>query len=363
MRFVIFGLSVSSAWGNGHATLWRGLLASLASAGHEVTFFERDTPYYAQHRDLTHGEGYRIVIYPSWPEVVETARTAARRADVAIMTSYQADADAAAEVVLEAPGARVFYDLDTPVTLDLLDRGEPVPYLPACGLGPFDLALSYTGGPALDALTSRLGARSVAPLYGSVDTRVHRPVAPRDVYACDLSYLGTYAVDRQEGVVRFFLDVAERLPDSKFVLGGPMYPEQMRRPPNVRCLPHVAPHDHPAFYCSSRATLNVTRGAMAKMGYCPSGRLFEAAACGVPIVSDTWPGLEAFFEPGRELLVVRSTDDVIDALETPLGDLARRAYDRTLSEHTAQRRARELVELVRSIPSRPVPSQPIQEAP
>lgn len=349
MRIVVFGLSASSAWGNGHATLWRGILRALARDGHDVTFFERDTPYYASHRDLPRGEGWELVVYPGWADVDGRARRAVERADAAIVTSYQADAARATELVLEAPGLRVFYDLDTPVTLEALARGERVPYVPEGGLGDFDLVLSYTGGAALDAMRDRLGARRVAPLYGCVDVEAHPPGTPRDGWRSELSYLGTYAADRQAAVERLFLDVAARMPEERFLLGGPMYPEAMVRPANLTVVPHVSPPDHPAFYCSSRLTLNVTRGAMASLGHCPSARLFEAAACGVPIVTDAWPGLERFFEPGDEIFVARSTEDVLDVLRAPrdlTSRAARRARERTLSENGADRRARELAALL-----------------
>jgi spore maturation protein CgeB len=353
VKLAIFGLSVSSAWGNGHATVWRGILRSLGRLGHEATFFERDTPYYAKHRDMPAGDGYSVVVYPSWEEIERRARRAVSESDVAIVTSYCADAKPASELVRASKSRRVYYDLDTPVTLEMLDRGQDVPYLPDGGLSGFDLALSYTGGEALDALRTRLGARRAEPLYGSVDADTHRPddgcAAAR---ACDLSYLGTYAADRQAGVEALFLEVARRLPERRFVLGGPMYPEDMRRPDNVTWLPHVPPAEHRAFYGSSRLTLNVTRGAMARMGWCPSARLFEAAACGVPIVSDSFTGLGAFFMPGFDIVVAKDTDDVVEALALPddeLAAMARRARARTLGEHSAKRRAEQLLDLVQSI--------------
>jgi len=355
MKLVVFGLSVSSAWGNGHATLWRGILRALAADGHEVVFFERDTPFYASHRDLTSGEGYEIVIYPTWADVASRARRDVAQADVAIVTSYQADAGAATEVVLESRRTRVFYDLDTPVTFDRLERGELVSWLPPGGYGEFDLVLSYTGGAVLERLRHELGARRVAPLFGCVDIEAHRPGEKRAELACDLSYLGTYSADRQPSVESLLLDVAERAPHRRLLLGGPMYPADMRRPPNLTLLPHVAPGDHPAFYGSSRLTLNLTRGAMAKMGFCPSARLFEAAACGVPVISDDWRGIDAFFTPGDEILVARDTDDVLAMLELSpeaLSAIARSARERVLAEHTAAHRARELIELVRAIPAR-----------
>lgn len=346
MRIVVFGLSVSSAWGNGHATLWRGLLRALAAAGHEVVFYERDTLYYAAHRDLTEGQGWTLVIYPSWEDVAPRAAADIARADAVIVTSYQADAVAASAAALSGPGCRVFYDLDTPVTLDALDRQQIVPYVPSEGLGAFDLVLSYTGGIALRELERRLGARRTAALYGSVDPETHRPVARGERFACDLSYLGTYAEDRQPALEQLFLEVAARRPGMRFLLGGALYPADMRRPSNVAVVPHIAPADHPELFASSRLTLNLTRRAMAAMGFCPSGRLFEAAACGAPIVTSSWEGIDSFFEPHRELRMVSSTEDVLAALDADpfeLEAVATRARERVLAEHTATHRARELV--------------------
>jgi spore maturation protein CgeB len=355
MRIAIFGLTVSSSWGNGHATLWRGLLRALARAGHHVDFFERDVPYYAAHRDVTTLDGGDLVLYESWEAVQTRAAAAMANADAVIVTSYCPDAVAASQLLRATPGpVRAFYDLDTPVTLARLDAGESVDYVPPEGFGDFDLVLSYTGGGALDALRTRLGARHVVPLYGSVDPDVHRPAAPNDAWRCDLSYIGTYAADRQEAVERLFLAPARALPECRFVLAGSQYPADFPWASNIWYLAHLPPADHPAFYASSRLTLNVTRGAMAAMGWCPSGRLFEAAACGVPIVTDAWPGLDAFFTPDVEILVADSTDDALRALRSEPGrlhEIARRARERTLDEHTAARRASELVQALASVPA------------
>ena len=346
MKLVIFGLSVSSSWGNGHATLWRGLCAALAQRGHQVVFFERDVPYYAEHRDLWELPGGELVLYPEWEDVLPLAQRQLADVDVAMVTSYCPDGIAATELVLDSPArTRVFYDLDTPVTLERLRSGLPVPYIAPEGLGGFDLVLSYTGGAALDELQSRLGARRVAPLYGSVDPAVHRPTAPDELYRCDLSYLGTYAEDRQAGVEALLVEPARRRPEQRFVIAGALYPQDFPWTPNIWFLRHLAPSDHPAFYASSGLTLNVTRRAMAEMGYCPSGRLFEAAACGVPILTDTWEGLDAFFETGSEILVAQTTEDALAALDTPreeLARIARAARERTLEEHTADRRVLDL---------------------
>lgn len=359
MKLVVFGLTVTSSWGNGHATLWRGLLSALGRLGHRVTFFERDVPYYAWSRDCREIPGHRIVLYGDWAEAERIGGEELAGADVGMVTSYCPDGVAAAELVLSSgvPLA-TFYDLDTPVTLARLEAGEPVPYLPAEGLGGFDLVLSYTGGAALDALRDRLGARRVVPLYGSVDPAVHQPAEPVDWYRADLSYLGTYAADRQRAVEELLLETARRLPGKRFLIGGSQYPQDFPWGENVFFVRHVPPPDHPAFYCSSGLTLNVTRGAMARMGYCPSGRLFEAAACGVPVLSDDWEGLERFFEPGREILVARSSEEAIAALDLEREELRRigeRARERTLAEHTAERRARAMLDAFASLPAEPLP--------
>ncbi|XXT17222.1 glycosyltransferase [Sorangium sp. So ce429] len=356
MRIVIFGLTISSSWGNGHATLWRGVISALGRAGHRVTFFERDAPYYASHRDLlslSHGNELRI--YSSFEEVLPDARRAIREADAAMVTSYCPDGGPATDVVLESRGLKVFYDLDTPVTLDRIDAGQSVGYIGPRGLVDFDCVLSYTGGEALAQLQSKLGARRVFPLYGSADPEVHRQVPPREELRGDLSYLGTYAADRQEALSTLFLEAARRLPEKRFVIGGSLYPENFPWAQNIYYMRHVAPADHPAFYCSSPLTLNVTRGAMAAMGYCPSGRLFEAAACGTPILSDSWEGLDQFFTPGKEILVARTTDEAVAALSLPASEIAavaRAARERVLAEHSAARRAEELVAILESVSAR-----------
>ena len=352
MNVVIFGLTISSSWGNGHATLWRGLCSSLAKRGHRVVFFERDVPYYRAHRDVHASDAFELVLYERWADVEAEAGRELARADAAIVTSYCPDAfDATAAMLDSSARRKIFYDLDTPITLDRLARGETVDYLWPEGLEPFDVVLSYTGGTALDELRG-LGAREVHPLYGSVDPSAHRPVSAAERYRCRFSYLGTYAEDRQEALERLFLDTARRLPEARFILGGSQYPEDFPWRDNVWYLQHVPPGDHPAFYCSSDATLNVTRGAMAKRGYCPSGRLFEAAACGVPIVSYDWPGLDEFFTPGEEILVARDTDHAVSLLSRPSGELRAvgdAARARVLRDHTADRRAAELVDIMRRV--------------
>ena len=351
MRLVVFGLSVSSSWGNGHASLWRGLIAALTASGHAVTFFERDVAYYADNRDLTRlPDGGELVLYREWADVLPHARRALGEADVGVVTSFCPDAISATDLIGDVRALSCFYDLDTPVTLHRLDRSEPVPYLGPRGLAPFDLVLSYTGGGALEALRLRLGARRVEALHGWADPSVYRRTPAASQYEAPMSYLGTYADDRQDTLERLFLGPARSRPRSRFVIGGAQYPADFPWSDNIFFVRHLPPDEHPAFFSSSWLTLNVTRAAMARMGHCPSGRLFEAALCGTPIVTDRWDGIEAFFEPGREILVADGASDVIEALELPsvtLDAVASRARERALAEHTAAHRARRMVELFR----------------
>ncbi|HKN83882.1 MAG TPA: glycosyltransferase [Pyrinomonadaceae bacterium] len=346
MKITFFGLTISSSWGNGHATLLRGLFKALSARGHHVAFFECDVPYYAAHRDFIEQPGVELHLYRDWNETVATARSIVAESDVAVVTSYCPDGIAASELVASSNvNLRVFYDLDTPVTLEAVQKREQLAYIGPRKLLDFDLILSYTGGAALTALEDQLGARRVVPLYGSVDPTIHHPAPPRSSYEADLSYLGTYAPDRQDLLEGLFLRVAQQLPERRFVLGGSKYPIDFPWQPNVWYVQHVPPAAHAAFFCSSPLTLNVTRAAMARMGYCPSGRLFEAAACGVAIVSDDWEGLETFFEPEVEIIVARSTNDVIEAMQLPHDELARIAdagRRRVLESHTATHRAIEL---------------------
>jgi spore maturation protein CgeB len=354
MKLVIFGLTLSSSWGNGHATLWRGLCRALARLGHQIVFFERDVPYYAAQRDLWELAGTDLVLYPDWGQILPRARREVADADVAMVTSYCPDGIVATDLVLDTEGPlRAFYDLDTPVTLAKLEAGEPVAYIGPQGLSGFDRVLSYTGGAALTALRERLGARHAAPLYGSVDPEVHCPAAPVPEYTGDLSYLGTYAADRQEALDRLFLEPARRLPDRRFILAGAQYPADFPWESNVWFVRHLPPAHHPAFFSSCPLTVNVTRADMARMGWCPSGRLFEAAACGTAVLSDTWDGLDEFFAPDREILLASTADEAVAAIERPPEEIARiakAARERTLAEHTADQRARQMVEILEQHP-------------
>lgn len=356
MKLVIFGLTISSSWGNGHATLWRGLCRALDKRGHHVTFFERDVSYYADNRDLFEMPGRgELRLYSDWNSVRGEAERQLADADVGIVTSYCPDGIAATDLVADSRApVKAFYDLDTPVTLERLDFGEEVNYIGPRGLRDFDLVLSYTGGKAVDQLQDKLGARCVRTLYGSVDPDVHRPDDPKEWFEADLSYLGTYAEDRQDTLEELLVEPARRLPELRFLIGGTQYPESFPWADNVYFVRHIDPPQHPGFFSSARLTLNVTRRAMKNMGYCPSGRLFEAAACGAPLLSDGWEGLESFFEPDEEILVANSTDEAVSAIQLPnatLKEIGRRARERALDEHTAACRAEELEQILEDLSS------------
>jgi spore maturation protein CgeB len=359
MKLVIFGLSVTSSWGNGHAVLWRALIRSLGAQGHCIVFFERDVPYYAENRDLDELPGGWLVLYRDWSEIAVEAKRQLAEADTAIVTSYCPDALVAADLVFDSRALRVFYDLDSPVTLARLSSGEPVAYLGANGLASFDLVLSYAGGGALTALRERLGARRIVPLYGCVDPERYQPAPPPAASRAALSYLGTYAEDRQSELSRLFLEPARQRPNRRFIIGGAQYPENFPWLPNIFFERHVTPSAHPRFYAAARSTLNITRAAMAACGWCPSGRLFEAAACATPILSDWWDGLDEFFSPGSEIVIVRATEDVLAALELSdreLAEIGAAARERALAEHSSDRRALELTRLLAAIDGRaPVP--------
>jgi spore maturation protein CgeB len=347
MKLVVFGLTISSSWGNGHATIWRAIGGALARRGHRLEFFERDVSWYAAHRDLLQLPGGRLHLYPTWQRVLPAAREALRDADAAMVTSYCPDGPAASALVAESGVRRtLFYDMDTPVTVEHAQAGVPVEYIGDRGLRDFDLVLSFTGGRALDALRDLFGARRTATLYGSVDPAVHHPVHSVERFRGDLSYLGTWAANRQHALERLFLEPARRMPRRRFVIAGAQYPAQFPWSENVWFFNHLPPEEHASFFCSSPLTLNVTRAPMAAMGWCPSGRLFEAAACGVPVLTDPWEGVGDFFRPGEEILVARNAEEAVDAISRSPEELARigrAARERVLLEHTAEQRTEELL--------------------
>ena len=349
LSVVVLGLSLSSSWGNGHATTYRALLKSFAARGHDVLFLERDVPWYAEHRDLTDPAFCRLAFYRDL-EGLEAYRAAIEAADAVIVGSYVPDGVAVGRFVQRhARGVTGFYDIDTPVTLAKLERGD-TEYLSPELIPGYDLYLSFTGGPTLDHLERRYGSPAARALYCSVDPDLYPPLDRAKRW--DLSYLGTYSPDRQPVLDRLLLEPARRAPHLRFVVAGPLYPADIAWPSNVERIDHVPPAEHPEFYAASRFTLNVTRADMVRAGYSPSVRLFEAAACGVPIVSDPWDGLATLFRPGREILIAQGPEDVLAAL-TGLDAGASRALGgaartRVLAEHTAAHRAETLERAISS---------------
>lgn len=354
MKLVICGLSITSSWGNGHATTFRALTRALHARGWEIVFFERDVEWYASNRDLPEPSFCRVALYSKWKTVLPKLRSEFNDADVAMVGSYFPDGIAAVQEMVESNArVRTFYDIDTPITLARLNETGATDYVLGSQLSALDVYFSFTGGPALRQLEQRFGARRAVPLYCSFDPeRYHTyPVAKR--FACDLSYMGTYAPDRQPKLEELLCEPARRLPTSKFLVAGPQYPRDIQWPANVRRIMHLNPRWHPHFYSSSRITLNITRRDMVQQGYSPSVRLFEAAACGATIASDNWPGLDTFFMPGREILLPASSADVLGYLrqisERELKAIGRAAQERVLAEHTSDIRA---IEFERAVESR-----------
>lgn len=339
MKLVVLGLSLSSSWGNGHATTYRALLKAFAARGHEVLFLERDVPWYAGQRDLTDPAWCRLEYYADLDELAHW-RGEIAAADAVIVGSYVPDGVAVARLMRDwVGGTLAFYDIDTPVTLAKLERGDEE-YLSAAVIPLYDLYLSFTGGPTLDLLEDRYGAPRARALYCSVDSAAYAPVGGPKRW--DLSYLGTYSPDRQPALERLLIAPARARPDLRFVVAGPQYPDGIDWPANVERIEHCPPAAHAAFYSASRLTLNVTRADMIAAGWSPSVRLFEAAACGTPIVSDRWAGIEHLFAPGREIILADGGDDVLAALDRDLAPLARAARAAVLAAHTAGHRAAEL---------------------
>jgi spore maturation protein CgeB len=339
MRLIVLGLSLSSSWGNGHATTYRALLAAFARRGHEVLFLEHDKPWYAQHRDLPHPDFCELRYYASLEELAGW-RVEIAAADAVMVGSYVPEGVAVgAFVQRHATGATCFYDIDTPVTLAKLARGD-FEYLTLELIPSYDIYFSFTGGPTLARLEREFGSPAARALYCSVDTERYRPLPVPKKW--DLSYLGTYSDDRQPTLERLLIETARRCPDRRFAVAGPQYPATVEWPANVERIDHLPPSEHAAFYSASRFTLNITRTDMIAAGWSPSVRLFEAGACATPIISDRWPGLDELFEPDSEIILADTTDEVIAALREDAGVLGNRARRSVLAHHSADCRAEQL---------------------
>ena len=345
MRFVFVGLSITSSWGNGHATTYRGLLRELVRLGHEVVFLERDVPYYADNRDLPSPTFARTELYRDLEELKGRFGGDVRGADFVVVGSYVPEGIEVGRWALEtARGPVAFYDIDTPITLEAIEKRGTAEYVDRELIGRYAAYFSFTGGPTLERLEREFGSPRAQALYCAVDPALYRPLDVAERWR--LGYLGTYSADRQPPLERLLLEPARRRPEAAMIVAGPQYPAEVAWPGNVARVEHLPPSEHPRFYNEQAFTLNLTRTAMRGAGFSPSVRVFEAAACGVPIITDDWPGLEQFFVPGEEIFVARRTEDVTELLagtgEAKRREVGARGRARVLGAHTAAHRAAEL---------------------
>ena len=353
MKFTFIGLSITSSWGNGHATTYRGLCRELARRGHEVVFLERDVPYYANNRDLPAPPFARTELYQDLDDLRGRLARAVREADFVVVGSYVPEGVEVGRWALEtARGPVGFYDIDTPVTLEAIERNGTAGYVDRELIGRYAVYFSFTGGPTLERLEREFGSPCARALYCAVDPGLYRPWSEGRA-RWELGYLGTYSADRQPPLERLLIEAARRRPGSAMIVAGPQYPAEVAWPGNVARVEHLPPSEHPAFYNQQAFTLNITRAAMLGAGFSPSVRVFEAAACGVPIITDEWPGLEAFFVPGEEILIARRTEDVVEMLEGMSLEERRlvgaRGRERVLASHTAAHRAAEVEATAREV--------------
>jgi spore maturation protein CgeB len=351
MNVVILGLSITSAWGNGHATNYRALARALQRRGDHLTFLERDVPWYAEHRDQPDPEGCETHLYDSLARLKGSFTDLVRTADLVIVGSFVPQgAEVNSWVLDNASGTVAFYDIDTPVTIGKL-RTRDAEYLTPELVERFDLYLSFTAGPALEILREEFGARRPEAFYCFVDPDAYARVDTDPRWT--LNYLGTYSAGRQPALDELLVRPARSRPGERFAVAGPMYPLELEWPGNVERIEHLPPAEHARFYSATKFTLNVTRPEMRALGYSPSVRLFEAGACGSAIVSDSWAGLDTVFEPGREIIVADRCEDVLrileeidDAERAQIGAAARR---RVRAEHTADNRVDQLHDLVAEV--------------
>ncbi|MCX2838801.1 glycosyltransferase [Salinimicrobium sp. MT39] len=351
MKFVIIGLSVTSSWGNGHATTYRALLKELKALGHDILFLEKDVPWYSPHRDMPAPDFCKVGLYKTNEELKTDYKKEVAEADVVIVGSYvQQGVEVGNWAIETANGVTAFYDIDTPVTLAKLERKD-YEYLDPNIIPKYDLYLSFSGGPILKHLEDHYGSPMARALYCSVDPDLYYPEdQPKDF---KLGYLGTYSDDRQPTVEELLNKPAANFFSEKFVVAGPQYPEDYAWSKNVERIDHLPPAEHRKFYNSQEFTLNVTRQDMIKAGYSPSVRLFEAAACGVPIISDYWDGIHSIFDQGTEILIARSSDEVEEyfrnTLESQRKEIGENARQKVLKSHTARARAKELINYVKEV--------------
>jgi spore maturation protein CgeB len=365
LNIVILGLSITSSWGNGHATTYRALVRALAARGHKVLFLERNTPWYAAARDLPKPSYCRAVIYHNFNELKQFT-AAVQSADLVIVGSYVPNGIAIGNWALKtARGITAFYDIDTPVTLAMLEQND-APYLLPDMIPRYDIYLSFTGGPIPEYLERRYGSPMARALYCAVDPELYQPVRRRRS-RWHLGYMGTYCAERQRMLERLLLEPARRHADARMVVAGAQYPASIPWPGNVERIEHVEPAAHSSFYGKQSFTLNLTRPTMVRAGYSPSVRLFEAAACACPVISDWWEGLDQFFVIGEEILVADTPERIAEYLfDLPPEKrcaIGRKARTRILAAHTAAHRAIELETYVSGLLPRPASHAATLESP
>lgn len=345
MKIVFIGLTISSSWGNGHATTYRALLRELGLMGHDIYFLEHNKPWYSNNRDFDQSDDYQLEFYSSVKELQERFEPLLQSANMVIVGSFVPEGVEVCRWVLNRTnGITAFYDIDTPVTLLQLNEGKEE-YISKTLIPGFDLYLSFSGGEVLQQLEKVYGAKNAKALFCSVDPSIYYPMELDKQW--NLGYLGTYSDDRQPVLEKLLVRTASHMQEKSFVVAGAGYPENIPWPGNVERIQHLSPNLHREFYNRQHFTLNVTRQAMVQLGYSPSVRLFEAAACGVPIISDSWKGLTDLFEERKEIFIARSTEEVMDILretsDEELKKVGEAARKKILNAHTAAHRAQELI--------------------
>ncbi|HEX8373451.1 MAG TPA: glycosyltransferase [Chthoniobacterales bacterium] len=351
MNIGFFGSSLLSAYWNGAATYYRGMIRALHERGHRVTFFEPDAYERQSHRDLEPPDWAKVIVYENNPDAALAEVERARSMDLVIKASGVGVFDELLEAaVLELQTERTlvcFWDVDAPATLERVHQNPADPFRSL--ISRYDAVLTYGGGsPVVDDYTF-LGAKQCVPIYNALDPSTHFPVEKIDRFAGDLSFLGNRLPDREQRVEEFFLNPALKLPERRFYLGGSGWGDKSL-PSNVTYLGHVYTADHNALYSSSLAVLNISRDSMARYGFSPATRVFEAAGAGACLITDAWEGIEQFFEPGDELLVARDGAEVSEILAElnpeSAREIGRAAYRRAMADHTYAQRAEEFESVI-----------------
>ncbi|MFC6997486.1 CgeB family protein [Rufibacter roseus] len=355
LNIAFFGSSLVSAYWNGAATYYRGIVRALHERGHHVTFYEPNAYQRQENRDIPDPEYAKVVVYQANEEAVYNVLEDAATADVVVKASGVGVFDELleAEVLKLQSKDRlvIFWDVDAPATLDRVESDPADPFR-TC-IPQYDLILTYGGGdPVVNAYT-KLGAKKCVPIYNALDTATHYPVSPEVKFACDLAFLGNRLPDREARVEQFFLDVAAKLPEQKFIIGGSGWGDKPMSE-NVNYIGHVYTNEHNAFNCTPKAVLNISRESMARYGFSPATRVFEAAGAGACIITDYWEGIDFFFEPDTEILVAKDGEEVAQLLQGLTEERAQAigeaAYQKVLAKHTYAHRADELEQLLLKTP-------------